>query len=393
MNADATFLQRFEHRGQGVRVALKDLIDVTGTITTAGSPAVASTAQPAIADAECIRHIRTAEALGEVSIVGKVNLHELAYGGDGINPHYGTPVNPCDPLRVPGGSSSGSAVAVATDQADVALGSDTGGSVRIPAACCGVVGLKTTWGRIPLGGVWPLAPTLDTIGPLGRTCAAVVTGMNLLEPGFRSRTTATSPATVIGRVRSPGGWVADAGLEEAVDAALAAAGIRLVELEARWWEPAVAHGLTALLGEANRTIGFLLDGREHLIEPRIAARIRLGGDISNADLARALAFRPSLQRSMADEMRRSGAQLIATPTLPVFAPFLDAQAVNAPYTMYTRPANLAGTPALAMPVPVPYGLAPVDHRHLPASLQLMGPIGSEELIMATALRIEAALAT
>ena len=89
----------------------------------------------------------------------------------GVNPWYGTPVNPLDPALVPGGSSSGSAVAVATGEADVAYGSDTGGSVRIPAACCGIAGLKTTWGRIPLDGVWPLSPSFDTVGPMARDVA------------------------------------------------------------------------------------------------------------------------------------------------------------------------------------------------------------------------------
>src|ERR1017187_9054389 len=103
----------------------------------------------------------------------------------GTSPWFGTPVNPLDPDLIPGGSSSGSAVAVATDEADVALGSDTGGSIRVPAACCGVAGLKTTYGRVPLEGVWPLAPSLDTIGSLATTIAGLVLGMQLIEPGFR----------------------------------------------------------------------------------------------------------------------------------------------------------------------------------------------------------------
>src|SRR5207248_10083097 len=98
--------------------------------------------------------------------VGKASLHELAMLPIGTNPWFGAPVNPLDPDLIPGGSSSGSAVAVATEEADVALGSDTGGSVRVPSACCGTCGLKTTYGRLPLDGVWPLAPSLDTIGPM-----------------------------------------------------------------------------------------------------------------------------------------------------------------------------------------------------------------------------------
>ena len=125
-----------------------------GEQTTAGCRAVAGRAAPALRDAACLAGARAAGA----RIVGRTNLHELALGVTGVNPWYGTPVNPLDPALVPGGSSSGSAVAVATGEADVAYGSDTGGSVRIPAACCGIAGLKTTWGRVPLDGVWPLCP-------------------------------------------------------------------------------------------------------------------------------------------------------------------------------------------------------------------------------------------
>ena len=122
---------------------------------------------------------------GGARIVGKTGLTELCWSASGINHWAGTPVNPRDPRRLPGGSSTGSAVAVATGEADVAFGTDTGGSVRVPAACCGVAGLKTTYGRVPVKGVYPLAPSLDTVGPLGADVAAVELGMRLLEPAFR----------------------------------------------------------------------------------------------------------------------------------------------------------------------------------------------------------------
>src|SRR5580658_6019632 len=152
-----TFITRFDTTGSGVRLAVKDLIDMEGVPTTAGSRAVAERAVPALTDAACLAGARAQGA----RIVGKVNLHELAFGATGKNPWFGTPTNPLDPRLVPGGSSSGSAVAVANGDADVAYGSDTGGSVRIPSACCGTAGLKTTWGRVSLDGVFPLAPSLD----------------------------------------------------------------------------------------------------------------------------------------------------------------------------------------------------------------------------------------
>src|ERR1700737_166368 len=139
----STFITRMDTTGTGPRVAVKDIIDVAGVPTTAGSRAVQRSAAPAATDAACLLGCRSAGA----RLVGKANLHELAVLPLGTNPWFGTPVNPLDPALIPGGSSSGSAVAVATGEADVALGSDTGGSVRVPAACCGVTGLKTTYGR------------------------------------------------------------------------------------------------------------------------------------------------------------------------------------------------------------------------------------------------------
>ncbi|HEX2052887.1 MAG TPA: amidase, partial [Actinomycetota bacterium] len=181
---DARFLYRFEASRSGRPVAVKDLIDMAGIPTTAGSLAVAHACLPAVADAACLAGIRAEEAAGRLSIAGKTNLHELGFGITGVNSWSGTPVNPLDPLLVPGGSSSGSAVAVATGEVDMALGTDTGGSIRIPAACCGIAGLKTTWGRIDVAGVRPLAASLDTVGPLARDVEGLVWGMQLLEPGF-----------------------------------------------------------------------------------------------------------------------------------------------------------------------------------------------------------------
>jgi amidase len=149
--------------GDGIRLAVKDLIDVAGVPTTAGSRALAATAAPAERDAPCLAGARAAGA----RVVGKANLDELAFGASGVNEYFGMPVNPLDSDRVPRGSSSGSAVAVASGEADLAYASDTGGSIRVPSAFCGITGLKTTHGRIPLAGVWPLAPSMDTIGPMG----------------------------------------------------------------------------------------------------------------------------------------------------------------------------------------------------------------------------------
>src|ERR1700729_1805989 len=174
----ATFITRMPGSGGGIRLAVKDLIDVAGVPTTAGSRALAATAVAAERDAPCLAGARAAGA----RIVGKANLHELALGASGVNEYFGTPVNPLDPSLVPGGSSSGSAAAGAGGGASLAYGSDTGGSVRVPAAFCGITGLKTTHGRISLDGVWPLAPSMDTVGPMARDVAGGGGGMRLLGP-------------------------------------------------------------------------------------------------------------------------------------------------------------------------------------------------------------------
>src|SRR5580658_10318026 len=226
-----TFITRFDTSGSGVRLAVKDLIDMEGVPTTAGCRAVADEAVPAPADAPCLAGARAAGA----RIVGRTNLHELAFGVTGVNPWFGTPVNPLDPSRVPGGSSSGAAVSVATGEADVAYGSDTGGSVRIPAACCGIAGLKTTWGRIPLEGVWPLSPSFDTVGPMARDVAGLVQGMQLLEPGF----TPAAPADIVlGRLSV----AADPVITAALDAALAAAELTCVDVPLPGWDTSTRDG-------------------------------------------------------------------------------------------------------------------------------------------------------
>src|SRR5438552_4426295 len=161
------FISISEESGHGTLVAVKDLVDVKGMATTAGGIILPDV--PAAADAPVIKRIRAAGCL----IVGKANLHEFAYGVTSVNPHYGTVLNPHDPGRVAGGSSGGSAVAVAAGMCDWAVGSDTGGSIRIPAALCGVVGFKPELGSIDTTGAIPLSPSLDTLGPMGPDVATV----------------------------------------------------------------------------------------------------------------------------------------------------------------------------------------------------------------------------
>ncbi len=350
---------------------MKDCIDIAGTVTTAGSRAVAAHATPARYDAPVVATARTQGA----RIVGKTNLVELCRHADGLNSWTGTPTNPLDPERVPGGSSSGSAVAVAIGEADVAYGTDTGGSVRVPAACCGIAGLKTTAGRIPTHGVVEYSRTLDTVGPLARDVAGLVTAMALMEPGFSvARSSRTDPLTAA-RLRVEG---VDASIDVAIDAALAAAGVRTTDVfmpDWKLWRAAADDLMTAEGWWAQRHFLEHID----LMEPRHAANITAGAAISAQRVV-------DCRRTAARARQDLGAlldryALLALPTLRSEPPRLDERAR---LTYLTVAFNLAGLPAVALPLPRTAG-API------ASLQLVGGWFDEESLLARAASIEKAL--
>jgi amidase len=365
-----TFITRYATSGGGVRLAVKDLIDMEGELTTAGCRAVADRAVPAARDAACLAGARAAGA----RIVGRTNLHELALGVTGVNPWYGTPVNPLDPARVPGGSSSGSAVAVATGEADVAYGSDTGGSVRIPAACCGTAALKTTWGRVPLDGVWPLSPSFDTVGPMARDVAGLVVGMELLEPGFA---VAETTGVTIGRLRPP----ADPLIDAAVDMALAISEWPCIELEVPEWDLATQHAGLLLVAEAWESNEALVARDPDGIGVDVRERLALGSSFDSATVKSAWAGQRAWLHSLDVLFER--VDFLVTPTLTIFPPELD-DGNDLLVARCTIPVNLAGVPALALPVPTRGGL--------PASIQLIGPADSEELLLAAGAWLESAVA-
>ena len=365
-----TFLLRLDPGpGDGPLVAVKDLIDVDGTPTTCACRPVAERAPAATADASCVAAVRLAGG----RVVGKTNLHELAFGGSGVNPYTGTPVNPLDPDRIPGGSSSGSAVAVATGEADIALGTDSGGSIRTPAACCGVVGLKTTNGRIALDGVYPLAPSTDTVGPMAATVAGVAAGMAMLEPGFVA---APGPASLVGRFRL-GGTHPD--IEQAIDAALARAELATEQVALPGWDAADAAGTTVVFAEAAMVNRHLLDEHPDELGAETRERLVRGRSLSDADVAAA--------RGAGEGWRTElGAVLARTPVVATSAILDEPPPLDDPLRLDTRrpnvAVNLAGNPAIVVPVPRPGGY--------PTAVQLIGAPGREDLLVATAAVIEAA---
>lgn len=328
-------------------MAVKDAIAVAGLPTRAGSRATSD--RPARADADCVAALRRAGA----RIVGTTVLTELCWDESGVNDVAGPPVNPVDAALVPGGSSSGSAVVVARGEADVALGTDTGGSVRIPAACCGVAGLKTTWGRVPAGGVHPLAPSYDTVGPIARDVAGLVLGMRLLEPGFRPR---RPDRPVVARIRPP----AAPGIDAALDAALAAAGWTVVERPVPWWDEVRPYA--RLLGaEGARAAAGL---PRHLLTDPVRHAVERGLEVPREQLVELRAGLAEIQLRFLRLL--DGVHALALPTLDRPPPRLDDTDLG--LTQLTFAANVARLPAVSVPVPG-------------ASLQLVGRPYDEEVLL------------
>jgi amidase len=370
----ATWIIADTQPGSGPRVAVKDLIDMAGLPTTAGSRAVAATARPAARDAACLAGLRAAIGTGAARFAGKVNLHELAYGISGINTAFGTPVNPVDPRRVPGGSSSGSAAAVAAGEADIAYGTDTGGSIRIPAACCGIAGLKTTWGRIPLDGVRPLAPGLDTVGPMARDVAGLAAGMALLEPGF---TVATEAPATVGLLSVD----ADPVIGDAVDGALRTAGFDVRPVVIPDLAEVIGASMTVLDARAWQANYGLVATAPELIGDDVRERLLRGAEITRTQVAAAEAVIQAWRLTLGRLWHQ--VDLLAAPTLLGFPPLLEDAHTMFKIRGLTSPVNAAGLPAVALPVPVA--------GPLPASIQLIGTEGGEERLLAAAALLEQTL--
>ncbi len=265
-------------------------------------------------------------------------------------------------------------MAVAEGSADIGYGTDTGGSVRVPAAFCGLAGLKTTFGRISLDGIWPLAPSLDTIGPIAADVAGLTAGMALLEPGFA---VAVSPAARIGRLRPATGKL-DPRVDAAVDAVLRESGLEIVELGAVDWAGALMQTYLLTGSEAAAVNANLMAGKNG-ISGQVRTFLESGAAVTADQQAAARAYQLGWKALFAQFLGR--VDVIALPTVPFFPPPL-AEAEQHDFPQFTAPVNLAGLPALALPVPS-------AHR-LPASIQLIGPASGEELLLATGALIESA---
>lgn len=308
----------------GIPISIKDLFDVRGVPTTAGSTVLAD-AIPASADATVVARLRAAGAV----IVGRTNMTEFAFSGLGINPHYGTPANPFDrpSRRIPGGSSSGAAVSVADGMAVAAIGTDTGGSVRIPAALCGLVGFKPTTARIPLSGALPLSPSLDSVGPLGmsvRCCRILDAVLSDQVPEIEPTIDVRNLRVAIPRTRVFDEIDPHVGraFENAI-AAIAEAGAIITRIDV----PAfIDIGAASEVATFPAVEGFawhreLLARAGDRYDPRVAVRLNRGSQVKAADYLWLLQRRKELTRAV--RSRVGGFDVVAMPSVPISAPPIE----------------------------------------------------------------------
>ncbi|BDB29969.1 amidase (plasmid) [Cupriavidus sp. P-10] len=373
----------------GIPVSVKDLFDVQGDVTRAGAKVLPE--RPASADAPAIARLRAAGAV----FVGRTNMTEFAYSGVGINPHYGTPRNPFDRQggRIPGGSSSGAAVSVTDGMALAAIGSDTGGSCRIPAALCGIVGFKPTASRVPLQGTVPLSPSYDSIGCLANTvecCAAVDAVMAGEAPP-------TAPLPLAGlRLAVPTGLVLEGMSDEVAEVfsrtlrRLSAAGALLQDVSFESWNQLAELGANGGLvaAEASAWHQQLLAEHANRYDPRVLSRIRLADEQRAADYLRMQQRRRELCRQADVELAAFDA--VALPTVPIVAPCIEALGDDESFFSTNRLllrnpsiANMLDLCALSLPC----------HRlaDAPVGLMLFGRHLSDRRLLAIGMGIEAVL--
>jgi aspartyl-tRNA(Asn)/glutamyl-tRNA(Gln) amidotransferase subunit A len=361
------FLARPEAVAEGIPLGVKDLFDTAGLVTTYGSAIFAEHVPADSAEA-----VRRLEAAGYAN-VGKTNLHEFAYGTTSENPHFGNVPNPIARDRIAGGSSGGSAAALAAGLVEAALGSDTGGSIRIPAACCGIVGFKPTYGLVPLEGCFPLAPSLDHGGPMARTVAGCAEMLEALVPGFAPNGLESLEEVDVGIV-----WtdvvqpLVRARVEDAAARFPRSRGIEL---------PFAEDVRSVFMHEVADTHRELYAEHGDLYSANVAAKLELCLAVTDAEYEAGLRTRERY-REIFDEAL-DGLDLLVAPTLPFVAPLagLDERNLRGELTRLTWSFNVLGAPALALPC------GPAEDG-LPASVQLVGRPGDDARVLAAGAQLE-----
>ena len=350
----------------GITLAVKDLFDTAGLTTTYGSVVFADHVPDRSAEA-----VVRLEAAGYVDI-GKTNLHEFAYGITSQNPHYGTVPNPAAPGRTAGGSSGGSAAALAAGLAEAALGTDSGGSIRIPAACCAVVGFKPTFGLVPLDGVFPLAPTFDHAGPMAPTVAACANLMEALVPGFEPADEETFSVGIA--------WLehCDPPVAARVRDAAAALTPRSVDF------PLMEGVGTMFMREVAEVHRDLYDEHRDLYGANVGSKVERCLAITDDEYERAVRQREDYRKRA--DAALAGFDLLLVPTLGFVPPPADVDelAVREAMIRFTLPFNALGWPALSLPVDT-------AEAGLPVSVQIVGRPGYDPLVLAAGRALEAPL--
>lgn len=370
MTADGIFLARPpEEPAAGIRLAVKDLLDTAGLTTTYGS-AVFAEHVPAKSAESVLR----AERAGYAN-VGKTNLHEFAYGITSENPHFGTVPNPRAPGHIAGGSSGGSAAALAAGLADAALGTDSGGSIRIPAACCGVVGLKPTYDLVSSAGCFPLAPSFDHVGPMATTVADCARLLGAVAVGFTPKAIDSLEEVDVALA-----WLDDADPLVAARVAEAAACFpRRRTLD--WPRPQIGALFMREVADVHRE---LYAEAGDLYGDEVAVKIERCLEVSEAEATRAERARSEYRERCLELLE--GFDLLLTPTLACVAPAtgIGDLALRERLIANTIPFNALGWPALALPC----GAA---EDGLPASVQLIGRPGTDALVLAAGERLASLL--
>lgn len=376
----------------GIAVSVKDLFDVAGQVTMAGSTVLSGT-PPARADAIAVARLRAAGAV----LVGRTNMVEFAFSGVGINPHYGTPVNPADTgtERIPGGSSSGAAVSVATGAALVGLGSDTGGSLRIPAALCGIVGFKSTARLVSVAGTVPLSSSLDTVGALTRSVRDAVTVHEILS----AQTVQLAGKPLSSCRLAVARTLMQDGLSSTVAMAfekslqiLRHAGARIEEIALDELDELGSINATGGLSSAQSHAWHrkLLAGHETQYDPRVALRIQRGARMSAADYIDLLAARQAWIVRM--EARLDSFDAVLSPTVPIVAPSIASVLhnddeffrINSTLLRNTSVVNMLDGCAISIPCHTP--------GQLPVGLMLWHAALHDDALLDLALQVETALA-
>src|SRR5882724_1184199 len=365
MAADAIFLAIPEEPRAGIRLAVKDLLDTAGLRTTYGSAVFAEYVPATNAES-----VRLAEAGGYAN-VGKTNLHEFAYGVTSENQHFGTVPNPLAPGRIAGGSSGGSAAALAASLADAALGTDSGGSIRIPAACCGVVGFKPTYELVSTVGCFPLAASFDHVGPMARTVEDCVALLEAIASDFTPAELGSLEVIAVATA-----WIDEADplvaqrVREAADHFP-----RSRSLE--WPRPEIGALFMREVADVHREL-YAENGE--LYGEEIGVKIERCLAVSDAEAGQAEQVRVEYRESCLELL--DGFDLLLTPTLQCVAPHtgIGDLALRERLIANTLPFNTLGWPALALPC------GPAEDG-LPASVQLVGRPGADALVLAAGSRL------